>query len=434
MYKTLSSPLTINIELNSGCNQKCRHCYNFWRETNSPNLSMSLELISKTINELKSCEIFHAVITGGEPLLDVDKVTYLINILSKTNISFSLNSNLTLITKNVASKLRSLGLRSILTSILSYDPKVHNNLTSHKSSLRKTIEGIGIAKESGIKIYVNVVLNAQNIDHTEKTINFIKKLGVNGISLTRVIKPRTSSNLLGWDLDIKPEKLKSVFSQLNPDTENTPISSLIAYPICFLNDGKVRKIFGSIRCSAGKTSATIGSDGLVRACQHHEKTYGSIMELPLREIWRKMSEWRDGSIIPPSCKNCRYLSLCGGGCRMASKNQHIEDEDSLMNIDSIEKITPITKGITVINKKHIFRVRKSCRFREDGDIGIINVSGMKNVFLSPDSFRLFKEFHSEQKTFRLDNLLDLSSDKSESRLIEFLGGLVTSNVLEVLST
>ncbi len=72
MYKTLDAPLSAHVEIDTNCNQRCRNCYNFWRE-DQPHLSIKLSgsLALRIANQLHAAGIFHAILTGGEPLIRV---------------------------------------------------------------------------------------------------------------------------------------------------------------------------------------------------------------------------------------------------------------------------------------------------------------------------------------------------------------------------
>jgi len=54
------------------------------------------------------------------------------------------------------------------------------------------------------------------------------------------------------------------------------------------------------RCMAGVNTITISSSGDVRPCGHFETNYGNLLQEDLSDVWQRMTEWRDGSMIPAS--------------------------------------------------------------------------------------------------------------------------------------
>ena len=191
MYKTLNAPLAAHVEINTGCNQKCFHCYNFWRDDKLvQNKSISEALAVRIAEQLVTHNVFHVILTGGEPLLNKRELVFLITELSKRKISFSLNSNLALLTEKVAKELFSVGLRTILTSLLSYDAATHDSLSGTKGSFHRIVRGIKLAHAAGIHTSVNMVVMEQNLLHVKRTGEFAQELGAKAFSATRVTPPR----------------------------------------------------------------------------------------------------------------------------------------------------------------------------------------------------------------------------------------------------
>ena len=61
----------IQLEITSGCNLRCRYCYNFWQVNSKNNdIKMSKKQISYILSEMKKISIKKVIFTGGEPLLN----------------------------------------------------------------------------------------------------------------------------------------------------------------------------------------------------------------------------------------------------------------------------------------------------------------------------------------------------------------------------
>ena len=437
MYKTLDAPLSVHIEMNTSCNQRCRHCYNFWRN-DTPNLkeSLSKSLIVRIVEQLTEHRVFHVIITGGEPLLNTASLILLISELSKKKITFSLNSNLALLTPKLARKLKSIGLNSVLTSLLSSNEMMHDYLSSTKGSFERIIQGIDIARSVNIKVAVNMVVMKNNLMQVEETGRFVHKLGVFSFSATRVIAPRSQQYQFSKELMLTMNDIQFIVKQMLAlkDTKMR-LDSLIPYPACFFDDEIARKMFIGRACSAGKTSLTIASDGSVRACTHHEKIYGSLIFNDLSSIWLQMKEWRDGSLLPEFCRSCQLLPKCGGGCRMASKENDICEKDSIMNNETMLEFSSAVKkatGPTLKSDTELF-VKRSCRFRKDKEIGIINTGGIKNTMVSLETLILIKNFHAENAVLTPDLLQKkYNITMNNDSYLFFLESLVSKNILELV--
>lgn len=434
MYKTLNAPLAAHLEINTGCNQQCRHCYNFWRDDKSnADTSISEELAAQIINQLHNNKVFHVILTGGEPLLNKSTLLFVMGELSKRNITFSLNSNLALLTEKSAKELRTAGLKTVLTSLLSYDAATHDFLSNTKESFARVVRGIKFARGAGLRVGVNMVVTKNNLSHVSKTGEFARELGAFAFSATRVVAPRTPTRQLTQELLLAPDDVKMIAKQMLFLTKSgLKLDSLIPYPTCFFDNKESQLLFGQRACSAGKTSLTIASDGAVRACPHHEVAYGSLSTDNLSSIWLKMNQWRDGSLIPQTCLSCQLISVCGGGCRVASADGNICGEDIIMKkINYDYTFINKTNPISVISAGTALRVRICCRFRKDKEIGVINTGGIKNTFVTHETLEVFKNAHSKKLIFTptiLRNAYGIIMDDAD--YARFLSELVAREVLE----
>lgn len=74
MISNLRSPVYVQIEITSNCNNKCLHCYNFWRyDQTNERKELSISEWKKVAKILGENDIFYATITGGEPFVAKEK-------------------------------------------------------------------------------------------------------------------------------------------------------------------------------------------------------------------------------------------------------------------------------------------------------------------------------------------------------------------------
>ncbi len=432
MYKTLDAPLSAHLEVNTGCNQRCVHCYNFWRgDTHAANARLTPEDAARVVDQLARHGVFHAILNGGEPLMETRFLVGLMRDLTARSISFGLNSNLSLIDARKAEDLYAAGLRTILTSLLSWDAATHDRLANDPGSHARIVRGIALAQAAGINVSVNMVVMRPNLTHVHETGLLASRLGARSFSATRVMRPRAEARSFDESLLITPDDARTIVAQLLAlrDTGLT-LGSLIPYPSCFLEGDEELTLLGNRTCSAGKTAIAIGSDGSVRACTHHERVYGSLLTEDLGAIWSRMNDWRDGSKIPQSCKSCALVASCGGGCRFASLGDDLCGEDAIMR-EAVTQPNPYVAPTSDIVHASRLRVRRSCRFRHDSAVGIVNTGGMMDTFVTHDTFQLLSRLHGEQLTFTPQELAhDFGVVMPDHALHSFLGNLVRKHVLE----
>ena len=68
MFRTLSAPVNIQLELTSRCNHNCIHCYNYWRQDSGQvrdSRDLDMDVFTTVEREVLSNGIFHITIKCG---------------------------------------------------------------------------------------------------------------------------------------------------------------------------------------------------------------------------------------------------------------------------------------------------------------------------------------------------------------------------------
>lgn len=321
MYREFKSPVAVQLELTTRCNHKCVHCYNHWRKDSNKDRTLNEDEVKKIVENLRDSEVPNLLITGGEPMLYPDLMIKAIEFGRNAGLKCSLNSNLTLVTPEIAKELKRLKV-GILTSILSFDGKLHDSITTVSGSFDRLVEGIRLVQKYEIPVGANMVVMQMNVDQIYETGKFVHSLGVSGFRATKVHPAQGSSRLDFERIKLPPERIVEIFDNLIRLEEEFgfKVDSLTTYPTCLLKDmSRYGRFLSKRNCSAGKTGCTIGADGQLRPCGHSDNTYGNTIEESILQIWPRLNEWRDGSLLPKECKECRYVIQCSGGCRMDCK-------------------------------------------------------------------------------------------------------------------
>ncbi len=402
MYKTLSAPLTVQIELTTKCTNKCVHCYNFWRnDTDHKNTSLSLKQISTILQKICNAKVFDITITGGEPLLNKKGLLFCLQGANRYELDFSLNSNLMPLTPNYIKELRRLGLKHILTSLLGPNAEIHDTIVQKSGAFSKTIQNIKLALKEGIGITVNMVVSSLNLKYIRETAKLVASLGVKKFAATRAGCP---GNCLDFsNLSITLEEFRRYLNDLYEAAKefNLAVDVLESYPLCGIRDLDIYKKFLGRKCLAGVTNCTIGSDGSVRPCSHLDISYGNIFYEELNAIWGKMENWRKGEFLPTICKQCQLIGLCGGGCRMEAKmrqgkisepDPYSAPEDVKFCLRFLKEEVNKRKEIIDLKKNTDFFMLNENRWREESFGTVVTVGKKQYIFLDHNGTSVFKQF------------------------------------------
>lgn len=184
---------TILWAINSKCKFKCKYCYlNFPIDENPINNINNIEekdideeKIIKFISRFRELDIGRVFIAGAEPLSYADKTFKIINKLKENNIQVILCTNGYTLEKHYREIINS-GIDAVSISLDSYDKEYNNKYRQYPNSdgWEKVVNGIKLLidekskKESNLKIGIYTVLTKLNINHLEKTHDFLDNLGI----------------------------------------------------------------------------------------------------------------------------------------------------------------------------------------------------------------------------------------------------------------
>jgi len=393
MFRTLKAPITVQIEVTEGCDNVCRHCYNFFRHQGYRNKTLTKEQADKIISEFKDLQVIRGVITGGEPLLAPDLVVHLANQMRALGMGIMFNSNLTLFNETIGKRMQESGIGSIMTSLIADDPAIHDFVTQQTGSWEKTTNNIKLAIKMGFRVMVNMVLTKWNYHRLQQTGDLVGSWGVKKFGATRAcppgpIAPQFTENL------ISIEELRSSLQTLYELQEKWGyrVDVFEHYPWCALGDVKKYHYLARRKCTAGVTSASIGASGQMRPCGHSSMTYGNVFEEGIQAPWLRMTEWRKQK-YSSACQSCRHYRSCTGGCAVDAQNSerkldhHMTCENDVSSLPGKELLPTIGD-----NDSYSFIPQAILRKEEFG--GIIASGKVGAVYVDKQAFDILKAVRS----------------------------------------
>lgn len=351
-FKQLLYPPTVFWEVTPKCNHNCVHCFNYWRKDSAELEALNLETdnvnYSKVVDKIIEQHPLKVIITGGEPFLVFDKIKSSIELLTLNEISVSINSNVVFITDEIAEFLKNYKI-SVFVSFPCGDEKVCDRITGIQGSYHRICQGLSILQKHNVCFTPNMVVSKINIDYVESTVEqLVRKFHIKNISVTRVGKPVNSTSefdqfLLSQD-DIR--RLLSLSLKLQK-MYGINVGASVPYPVCSLNSQEEYDVYAGKRaCSAGKLSYVVSSTGEVKACARDSESYGNILTEDFETIWKRMEHWRDDTLIPKECKECKVFNKCYGGCRV----DMLPFTGKCNGLDSIADITKLPIAFTTTQK------------------------------------------------------------------------------------
>lgn len=245
------------LEVTRKCNLRCKHCLNNSGE-NIPNELSDSEL-KTLIQDLADSGVQDIRFTGGEPLLNKNIYDY-IKLASKNGIYTSIGTNATLITKEIAKKLKESGLNKAVVSIDGTE-ETHNFIRG-KGNYSKAMIGLENLREQGIRVRVNSVIMKSNIEEVITLAKDLHKKKIH-IFLRRFIEAGRGKNLESNMLSKKDYQY--VKEQLKEELKDKYV---IGH---YLHDSseiipRVKLPFSMEGCKAGQRAIAIMADGDIQLC------------------------------------------------------------------------------------------------------------------------------------------------------------------------
>lgn len=403
----LASPTSVDIAITKKCNHKCVHCYNVWRtDDDSQELKKVLtdQQVEIITNELVKNNVWRATLTGGEPLAELDVLYKLILSLKQHDIALGMNTNLSLMTEEIAQKLTEEFQwdNIVLTSLPGLTPDICDRITQIPGSYEKIVRGIDICQKYNIPVGINIVISKDNLYELERLYDFVNQHKVDYVSITRAIAPLYDQDNPSFFLDEQEiiyiaDVLETVHSRFG-----ISVGSVTPFPLCILKDISKYKDIVSASCAAGISRCSIDAvSGDVTACTHEEQNYGNIYEDGLKKAWDNMYEWRQGLLVNEECRKCDMIAFCGGECRMiAGTEGHVKyhlNRNAKINYVPYAPIEPIYENTE-------FRISKKVRYRREAFGGVLRCA--ENECYVSETIILLYELIKEMDTIKVSDFAD----------------------------
>ncbi|MDP2922831.1 MAG: radical SAM protein [Candidatus Omnitrophota bacterium] len=167
-------PLEGSIDLTYRCNNDCRHC---WLRVSSDSREikdeLSFEEIKRVVDETRKMGCRRWSISGGEPMLRSD-FAEIFEYITNNSISYSINTNGTLITPRIAQLMKKKGLKMV--ALYGAIAETHDHITRNPGSFEMTMRGFVYLKEAGAGFMVQLIPMRDNYHQFKDMIKLAQSL------------------------------------------------------------------------------------------------------------------------------------------------------------------------------------------------------------------------------------------------------------------
>jgi heme b synthase len=314
-------PRLIAWELTNACNLACIHC-------------RASAIKEPSHDEISTAEAEHFVdelveyrpiiiLTGGEPLLRAD-VYDIAKYATGRGLRVVLATNGTLLTPDIARRLKKAGIQRVSISIDGATAGTHDNFRGEPRAFAAALRGIKILKTEGMSFQINTTITKKNLVEIPGIYDLALELGASALHIFLLvptgrgeeiaedeIPPDEYERVLNWFYDKSRDKRMQLKATCAPHYFRIMRQRARMIPRTHGLEAMTKG------CLGGSAFCFVSSKGDVYPCGYLPVLAGNIRKKPFKMIWEKskvFNDLRDPGKLKGKCGNCEYRTVCGG-CR-----------------------------------------------------------------------------------------------------------------------
>src|SRR6516162_4537686 len=191
-------PRLIFWEVTKGCNLRCIHC----RATATELMSPDDLPTSKALDIIKQIADFGnpiLVLSGGEPLYRAD-IFQLAEYGNSLGLRVALATNGTLVTKDVADRIKRAGIKRVSISLDGSDAATHDSFRGIPGAFDAAVYGLRNLQDLGVSVQINTTIARHNAHQLPGVLDLARRLGADALH-TFLLVP------VGCGVDIAEEQM-----------------------------------------------------------------------------------------------------------------------------------------------------------------------------------------------------------------------------------
>ncbi len=322
------------------CNLKCIHCYAQAKASLQENELTSAEGM-RLIDDLADMGVPVLLFSGGEPLMRPD-MPELAEYAVQKGMRAVISTNGTLITRDIAKKLKNIGLSYVGIS-LDGMKNINDRFRGVEGAFGMALAGIENCQEAGIKVGLRFTINRFNAGEIPAIFDLLEERKIPRVCFYHLVYSGRGSEMVKDDLSLE-ETRKSVdliidrtrrLHDAGKPKEVLTVDNHADGPYIYLrllkeNPDRAAEVMELLKMNEGNNSGRgigcVSWDGEVHADQfwrHH--SFGNVRQRPFSTIWNDLSDPLMKGLknkkkhVKGRCAGCCWLPICGGNFRVRAE-------------------------------------------------------------------------------------------------------------------
>ncbi len=322
------------------CNLHCVHCYSKSQDREYPG-EMTTEQGKAFIDDLAKFGVPVLLFSGGEPFRRKD-IFELANYSIQRGIRTVFSTNGTLITRDIADRLKKMGVSYVGISLDGME-ETNDRFRGMKGAFRLAMQGIRNCQEAGVKVGLRFTMNRRNVQDLPQIFNLIEEKRITRACFYHLVYTGRGEKLVRDDLsheetrravDFILDRTKQMHDRGFP-AEILTVDNHADGPYLYLrllaeDPERAEKVLELLKMNGGNSTgvgvSSVSWDGTVYPDQFwRDKPLGNVTKRPFSEIWTDTSnsflmKLKTKKLhVTGRCARCRWLDICGGNLRVRAE-------------------------------------------------------------------------------------------------------------------
>jgi heme b synthase len=299
---------------------KCIHCRASAVAVESPD-DLTTKESKALLDDIAALARPVIVLSGGEPLVRRDIFDIAAH-GAAIGLRMVLATNGTLISPEVARRIKAVGIQRISVSIDGAIAAVHDRFRQVEGAFAAALAGIENAKAVGVPFQVNVSVTKRNLAQVPQILDMSIRLSAAAVHIFLLVPTGCGKEIADEEM-ISPQQYEDVLNWLYDRSKDSPISLKATCAPHYFRIMRQRAAKEGIKvniekhgfeamtkgCLAGTGVCFVSHKGDVYPCGYLPVTAGNVREVSFGRIWRDSELFRvlrDESLLEGKCGVCEF--------------------------------------------------------------------------------------------------------------------------------
>jgi SynChlorMet cassette radical SAM/SPASM protein ScmF len=313
---------SLYLYLTDHCNLCCAHCWISPKFSEQKQNGLPLGSLKKAISEARSLGLQSVKLTGGEPFL-YRHIDGLLAFLASEEIDVLIETNGTLINRDMVERLKSCNLDQLSVSLDASTEEIHDQIRGVKGSFRRTLEGLALLSRHDLNFQIIMTLQRRNRQEIPGVVKLSEKFGAGSLKINPLIPFGRGKEAFEHKQNLKLEELLQLYHMVQKRWSlKKGMSIIFDLPVAFLSIEEIKQK-GITQCHILNILGILGN-GDLSICgigqTVHDLRMGNLRHDSIREIWQGSPILKDLRKSLPGklkgvCEHCIFKFQCLGACR-----------------------------------------------------------------------------------------------------------------------